>query len=94
MELDKARVRWFLSVDKKDLPKGHEYEKTFRSIKINNEEFDLSYKFDDLHDICYREIIAGRGFRLSDVKQSIEIVSKVRTQNIELNKREKHPMIK
>ena len=34
------------------------------SIKINEEEFDLSYKFDDLHDICYREIMAGRGLDL------------------------------
>ena len=83
-----------MSVDKNDLPEDNEHAKTFRSIKINEEEFDLSYKFDDLHDICYREIMAGRGFGLDDVKQSIEIVSQIRTKNIEPNKREKHPLIK
>lgn len=94
LELEKARVRWFLSVDKNDLPEDNEYAKTFRSIKINEEEFDLSYKFDDLHDICYREIMDGRGFGLDDVRQSIEIVSQIRTKNIEPNKREKHPLMK
>ena len=83
-----------MSVDKSDLPEDNEYAKTFRSIKINEEEFDLSYKFDDLHDICYREIMDGRGFGLDDVRQSIEIVSQIRTKNIEPNKREKHPLMK
>ena len=53
----------------------------------------MSYKFNDLHDICYSEIMAGRGFGLDDVKQSIEIVSQIRTKNIEPNKRDKHPLI-
>ena len=57
LELERANVDWFLSVDKRDLP--HESWRAFRSIKVNGEEIDFSDGFTDLHTDIYRNIIEG-----------------------------------
>ncbi len=80
MELENARVRWFLSIDKPDLPaeirdKG---QPTFRSITMDDEEIEFSGGFTDLHTIVYRETLAGRGFGLSEARPSIELVHDIR----------------
>jgi UDP-N-acetyl-2-amino-2-deoxyglucuronate dehydrogenase len=78
--LQKAEVEWNLSIDEKDLPlatieKGH---RTYRSIRIDDREIEFSEGFADLHTTCYQAIIEGKGFGLEDVKESVEIVSKLR----------------
>lgn len=80
LELKKANVRWFLSVDKNDLPeKAKQARKTaHRSIKVNGEEIEFSEVFEDLHTKSYEEILAGRGFLIKDVRPSIELVYKIR----------------
>lgn len=86
----RAQVRWFLSVDRNDLPPGTD-KPTFRSITIDGEEVEFSDGFGDLHTRSYEEILAGRGFGLDDVRNSVEIVSHFRKAPIELKRGEPHP---
>jgi UDP-N-acetyl-2-amino-2-deoxyglucuronate dehydrogenase len=80
-ELKLARVRWFLSINSDTLPQAikEKGQRTFRSIKIEGEEFEFSEGFTDLHTLSYREILSGNGFGLEDTRQSIDIVHQIRT---------------
>jgi len=80
LELDKAQVRWFLSVGKEDLPAAAMMERktTFRSITVDGEEFEFSGGFTDLHTAVYRDILAGRGFGVEDSRPAIDLVYKLR----------------
>ena len=73
LELENARVRWFLSIDQNDLPDDvrKSGQRTFRSITVEGEEIEFSEGFGDLHTLSYREILAGRGFGLKDARQSV-----------------------
>ena len=90
----RASIRWFLSVDRNDLPPAIAKDKTtYRSITIDDEQFEFSEGFTDLHTRSYEEIIAGRGFTLEDVRPSVDIVSDFRKAPIELNRGERHPFV-
>ncbi len=80
IEFEKANVRWFLSVDRNDLPEEAVAagKTTFRSITVDGEEFEFSEGFTDLHTIVYQEILAGRGFGLDDARPSINLVYELR----------------
>ena len=73
LELENARVRWFLSIDYNDLPASvkESGKRTYRSIRVDGEEFEFSEGFADLHTETYREILAGRGFGLNEARQSV-----------------------
>jgi UDP-N-acetyl-2-amino-2-deoxyglucuronate dehydrogenase len=76
----KADVRWFLSVDREDLPESvRDTKTTFRSITIDGQEIEFSEGFTDLHTRSYEEILAGRGFGVDEVRPSVEVVSAFRT---------------
>lgn len=80
LELERARVNWFLSIDVHDVP-DHARSKgarTYRSLKIENEEIEFSEGFTDLHTASYREILEGRGYGIKDAKDSIEVVHQIR----------------
>ena len=96
LELRKARVRWFLSIDRDDLPNPPENGKpaTFRSIKMNGEEFEFTEGFADLHTRSYEEILAGRGFGLDDAKPAIDIASNIRRSRPVGLRGDYHPMLK
>ena len=82
LEYDKARVKWFLSIDSDDLPPEiKESQQTYRSIKIDGEEIEFSAGFTDLHTISYDEILKGNGFGLSDAFHSIHTVEQMRNLN-------------
>jgi len=78
---EKARVDWFLSVNEKDLPRRaiEEGKRTYRSITIEGDEVEFSDGFTDLHTQSYREILAGRGFRVETARLSVEIAQRIRT---------------
>lgn len=80
LELENARVRWFLSLDYDDIPvKCKEAGKrTFRSITVDGEEIEFSEGFADLHTLTYKEILAGRGFGLNEARQSVETAYTIR----------------
>jgi UDP-N-acetyl-2-amino-2-deoxyglucuronate dehydrogenase len=96
LELEKARVRWFLSLDYNDIP-GEVKEagkRTYRSITIEGEEIEFSEGFADLHTLSYMEIIAGKGYGLRDARQSVETVFTIRNAKpLGLNG-DYHPMLK
>lgn len=81
LELERARVRWMLSIDETLLPevmkaKG---QRTYRSITIDGQEIEFSEGFTDLHTDVYRRTLAGQGFSLDDTRGAIETVSRIRT---------------
>ena len=80
LELDKARVRWFLSLDSNDLPDQAKQKgaRTYRSIVMDKTEIEFSEGFTDLHTKSYEEILAGRGFGLQDARPSVEVVYQIR----------------
>ncbi len=73
LELEHARVRWFLSIDYDDLPDEMKKtgKRTYRSIKVEGEEIEFSEGFAELHTETYRDILNGRGFGLNDARQSV-----------------------
>jgi UDP-N-acetyl-2-amino-2-deoxyglucuronate dehydrogenase len=80
LEYERARVRWFLSIDANDLPEEVRGKKTtFRNIEISGEKLEFSEGFTELHTTSYREILAGRGYGLSDARHCIETVNVIRT---------------
>ncbi len=80
LELENARVRWFLSLDSRDLPASVVQKglRTFRTIVVDGKEIEYSEGFTDLHTLTYKEILAGRGFGLADASQSVEIAYDIR----------------
>jgi len=80
LELDRANIRWFLSVDRKDLPEKAitAGKTTFRSIEVDGEEFEFSEGFTDLHTTVYKEILDGKGFGLEDARPSVNLVYELR----------------
>ena len=92
LEFEKARVRWFLSIDEHSLPASIKAtgQRTFRSITINEEELEFSSGFTELHTKSYQQILKGEGFGLVDAKESIKIAQNIRNNGI-MTKGEKHP---
>jgi UDP-N-acetyl-2-amino-2-deoxyglucuronate dehydrogenase len=90
LELEKANVKWFLSLDKNDLAAG---DKTFRLITIDGEEIEFSEGFTDLHTISYREILEGRGYGIDDAKPSVETVYEIRNSQAIGLKGDYHPFL-
>lgn len=95
LELERGRVRWFLSLDRDDLPQPPEAGKpaTYRAISVDGEEVEFSAGFTDLHTESYRRILAGDGFGCDAVLPSIEIVSAIRNAAPVGKTGEYHPML-
>lgn len=83
LRLKKANVKWFLSTDNKYIPNKSNIDQysTFRSIKIDNEEFEFSKGFTDLHTSVYDSILKGKGYGAIDAFKSIELADKIRFMN-------------
>ncbi len=96
LELEKARVRWFLSIDYNDIPEAVKKtgKRTYRSITVDGGEIEFSEGFTDLHTLTYREILAGRGFGLKDARQSVETAYVIRNATPEGLKGDYHPILK
>ncbi|MCA9563890.1 MAG: Gfo/Idh/MocA family oxidoreductase [Myxococcales bacterium] len=94
IELEHARVRWFLSVDGNDLPEGYleRGQAAFRSITIDGVVFECSGGFTDLHTRVYEDILSGGGFGIEDARPSIALVHEVRSQD-PTSSDEKHPLL-
>lgn len=94
IELEWARVRWFLSVDKGDLPAGYleKGKPAYRSLTIDGEEIELSDGFTDLHTKVYQDILGG-GFGLAEAKPAIEVVHGIRTGPVVSHKGMGHPVL-
>jgi UDP-N-acetyl-2-amino-2-deoxyglucuronate dehydrogenase len=94
MEFEKARVRWFLSINEDVLPEEvkSKGQRTFRSIRLEGEEVEFSTGFTDLHTRVYEGILSGNAYGLSEARTAIEIVHEVRTQKPIGLKGDFHPL--
>lgn len=80
IEFERAKVRWFLSVDADDLPVPvqHGQPKTYRSITVDGEEIEFSGGFNDLHTRVYEKTLVGNGFGIEEARPSIELTYRIR----------------
>jgi hypothetical protein len=80
LELERARVRYFLSINAECLPSNavQGEKRTYRTLSIDGEEFEFSQGFTELHTESYKQILAGNGFRIAEARPCIEMVSQIR----------------
>lgn len=80
LELERANVKWMLSINREDLPDAcnEKGQTTYRSIKVDGEEIEFSEGFTDLHTKVYEDILAGGGFGVEDARPSIELAHDIR----------------
>jgi UDP-N-acetyl-2-amino-2-deoxyglucuronate dehydrogenase len=76
LNLERANIEWFLSLDKNDLPDEH--QNFYRCMTINGEEIRFDNVFSDLHTESYRQILSGKGYGIEDSLKAIELVQKIR----------------
>ena len=96
LKLKRANVRWFLSVDYKNIPEDvkKKQQRTYRSITVNGKEIEFSGGFTDLHTVSYQEILKGKGFGLEDVRSTIQTVYNIRNASPIGLKGNYHPLLK
>ena len=96
LEFERARVRWFLSINYELLPqeikaKG---QRTYRSITIQDEELEFSGGFTDLHTKVYKGVLEGNGYGIEETRKAIEIVHDIRNSEPIGLKGDYHPFAK
>jgi UDP-N-acetyl-2-amino-2-deoxyglucuronate dehydrogenase len=96
LQLKKARVRWFLSIDSKTLPKeiAAQNKTTYRSLTIDNKEFEFSDGFTDLHTLSYQQILSGNGYRIQDAYPYVSLCHDIRSRKPEGLKGDYHPFLR
>jgi UDP-N-acetyl-2-amino-2-deoxyglucuronate dehydrogenase len=95
LQLQRARVRWFLSAEPADLPFAAEpgVRTSFRSISIDGAELDFSEGFGNLHTRAYEDVLAGRGYGIDDARPSIELAHAIRHTPVTSGALGVHPML-
>jgi len=93
LEFEKARVRWFLSINYDTIPEKVKLDgkRTYRLMTVDGVSFEFSDGFTELHTSSYKHILCGEGFKLEEARSSINIVHKIRTSKPIGNKGEYHP---
>ena len=79
-EFERARVRWFLSINADTLPDEIKAKgmTTYRSITMEGKEIEFSGGFTDLHTMSYQGVLDGNGFEVGEAKTAIQIVHDIR----------------
>lgn len=94
LELEKARVRWFLSINAETLPEAVKARggRTFRSLSMEGEEIEFSDGFTELHTHSYEHVLEGNGFGLDEAVNSIQLVHDIRYMTPEGLVGDYHPL--
>lgn len=94
LELERARVRYFLSINAEHLPEEikEKGQRTFRAIHVDGEDFEFSTGFTELHTKSYEEILAGRGYTIQEARNCIQIVHDIRNAEPIGLKGDYHPL--
>lgn len=95
LELEHARIRWFLSINYDHIPREvkESGKRTFRSLTMEGEEIEFSDGFTDLHTITYRDILAGKGYGLKDAAAAIQLAHDIRHGDLNKESTNKHPLL-
>lgn len=95
LEYERARVRWFLSIDANDLPDSVKGKKpTYRSITCDGSEIEFSEGFTDLHTVSYQAILDGKGYGIEGARHCVETVEHIRTlRPVSAHDNEGHPFL-
>jgi UDP-N-acetyl-2-amino-2-deoxyglucuronate dehydrogenase len=95
LELERARVRWFLSIEHATLPEPVRAagKHSYRALRLNGREWEFSEGFTDLHTLSYREILEGRGFGIEAARPAIALAHDIRTAVVSTDWRDAHPFI-
>ncbi len=80
LEFERARVRWFLSINVDTLPTEAAGKRTYRAITVDGESLEFSEGFTDLHTLSYQAILDGKGFGLDDALPAIQLAHDIREQ--------------
>jgi UDP-N-acetyl-2-amino-2-deoxyglucuronate dehydrogenase len=91
--LERARLKWFLSVDARDLPRGSATHQAHRSIAVDGAEVEFSTGHDRLHTRVYEAILAGRGCGIDDARPSLEATYRIRTTELARVSSDAHPWL-
>jgi UDP-N-acetyl-2-amino-2-deoxyglucuronate dehydrogenase len=85
LQLARARVRWSLSTDIRDLPFSPQVggKTTFRSIQVDGAEVEFSEGFVDLHTKVYAHMLTGGGFGIDQARPAIELAYRIRTGQVQ-----------
>jgi len=96
LDLEKARVRWYLSIDYNDIPGNAKKsgQRTYRSITVDGKEIEFSGGFTDLHTMSYEQILKGNGFGLEASRMAIQTVYDIRNSERVAIRGEYHPLLK
>ncbi|MFW6275734.1 MAG: Gfo/Idh/MocA family oxidoreductase, partial [bacterium] len=96
LQLEKARVRWFLSINFETIPEDVKLKgmRTFRSITVDGSEFEFSGGFTELHTRSYENVLAGNGFRIAETEIAIQTAHDIRHQQPVGLKGDYHPLAK
>lgn len=96
LELERARIRWFLGIQQSLLPEAaiSAGKTTYRSLQVEGEEIEFSDGFTNLHTTSYQSILNGQGFGLETARPSIELVSDIRHAQPIGPKGDYHPLAK
>ena len=89
LELERARVKWLLSIDEARLPQTarEQNKRTYRHISVDGEALEFSEGFTDLHTLSYKAILEGKGFGLEQCQAAIRTVANIRQAALKLDPR-------
>lgn len=95
INLEHANVKWFLSIDRNDLPESATEcgLTTFRSITVDGKEIEFSEGFTDLHTVVYQKTMEGNGFGLDDARPAIALAHDIRHAKQSGISSESHPFL-
>ncbi|MBK7872917.1 MAG: Gfo/Idh/MocA family oxidoreductase [Saprospiraceae bacterium] len=95
IEMEKARVRWFLSINYDTIPEAIKITgaRTFRSITVDGEEVEFSEGFTDLHTLSYRSALEGNGYGLFDSAAAIQMAYDIRNAQPVGIDEDSHPLV-
>ncbi len=80
LELERADVRWFLSIDPADCPEPWAPGRmSSKSITVDGEEISLSGDAGALHTRAYEAALAGEGIGIDEARPAIELVHALRS---------------
>lgn len=95
LEYERARVRWFLSLDVNDVPAAERAQgkRTYRAVVADAEDIEFSDGFTELHTRIYEKVLAGRGFGVEENRAAIETVAHIRNAPIATRSDLTHPFV-